>query len=502
MVLYDLHVCIKGIRHPDLCQNYQWLKENEVKDLVGLSRDEFMKKHDAVKGGKYEFGDCFYEWKRRDDDPDGPMSKWAKGEFVKKEIVKQSNQEGQCSFCGKMTLINGYKESPEEAVVYSCPSCAREQRLGDPLSDTALLCPDCGSIHGAGPDSFCGDPKAYDSAKSQPIKEDCSGIMPMAVLKKKANMDDFKSWWAASDEAGDKLSNKIKLAKDWKELFEICNAEGEEWSLLLESYIDDTASIPVSKSTVPEPKTPGEITSSISKEADPIKYKKLNIRPKDVSPEDVQNAIEPTETMKMAYSDLKASQNSLASLERLLADVRAKYEEAKAKAEKAGQRLEQETKFKRSVDGLSQLIVQAQTKVVNFGDMLVAYVQKVGKKSMPATDAWRVEKLLSKYGEDARKYLEAAERGLQSKAPEQTVSELIEFEQKEHAAHPESHPAALSKKDLEIKAEGSDLISTVFDNLKHFVFETSNIMTEFKDLMGELEPEPAKAYSGEPEINA
>ena len=224
----------------------------------------------------------------------------------------------------------------------------------------------------------------------------------------------------------------------------------------------------------------------------PVEFKELKIRPREISPEEVTTAISPTETMKSTYSQLKSHQNILESLRRLLQDIRAAFDEEIRKAEVAGKRVEEESAFKKSIDDLALLISQAQNRVVNFGDKIVSYVEDVKIKEVRPGDSWKLEKLLNKYGNEASKYLEAAIRGLQSQAQPETIRKLIEFEVRPTAKKPASHPPIkpqeplireekLGKRDITKISAITDLLKRVFDNVKHFVYETISATNELDE---------------------
>ena len=183
------------------------------------------------------------------------------------------------------------------------------------------------------------------------------------------------------------------------------------------------------------------------------------------------------------------------ALERLLADIRARYNEEVAKAEKEGARLQEESKFKQAIDELALLISQAQNRVVSFGDRIVALVTET-KKSGPRADLqWKFDTLMDRYGIEAEKYLEAAEKNLEGHSSPEEIEKLISFELRPNAATPprpeEEKEAALGKSDILVTASDvSQFLEDAFNNVKHFLFETSTVMQTLDELFEEeLSPE-------------
>jgi hypothetical protein len=176
-----------------------------------------------------------------------------------------------------------------------------------------------------------------------------------------------------------------------------------------------------------------------------------------------------------------------------VASLRAEFEKQKSIVEEKGGRLKEESAFKQGIDEIAMLISQAEKRVVNFGDHIVAFVEEVVKKDVRPDDKWKLEKLLAKYGEDAEKYLESAVRGLQAQAKAETVRKVIEFELKQHSAKPQARPpesakpkAKLGKLDIEKKADALDTLRDIFNNIKHFVFETTRSMAGLDAISGDL----------------
>ena len=123
MILFDLHVCVKGMQHPDKCQNYYWLKANEVCDMVSLSREAFAKEHNPIKGGKHDDGDISYEWKSRGDDGDVDKTRWVKGGFEKNLAVRSFYSCNTCGNEGMNHLL------PRRTSKCSAPRKARNSRI-------------------------------------------------------------------------------------------------------------------------------------------------------------------------------------------------------------------------------------------------------------------------------------------------------------------------------------------------------------------------------------
>lgn len=795
MILFDLHVCVKGIAHPDKCQEYYWLNEMQLKGMVNCSETEFKKEHDAIKGGKYDGEDASYSWKARLDE-DAPMSKIARGEYLKSPHKKaialrgphficascehedygQSGYSGACAKCG---YSGETRDTPENEP-------ARDQDGNFNTADTADSAPGHGEQaghEGCDPSKPCErgysgeseNPKAEEKRKQMeraesashhdlahaeevkaiekgsptykpkkemsgyaskketkkndlepecpkeqyptnpPVSENAKDALKAeSVLKKSATMEDVLLWAlskgdalshadlvSAMDAAGYSMGNdwgfessgdymmtmrrtlrqmdeKGLLTRPEHGLYAITEAGKEKllevapfpqpkepakpkdptpeelqtwyksrpgqtqagqtkragaldqetldrilgnmqtiddfvdalyngniedflqdnpganevlmdwirdtWTLHLfssgqqndllnwandngmldeddESSSEETKgeekSDSQTKTAADTSRWPGEplqegdrvrirdnsglghsagdlgnvVTvfdngairvqfddpnkwqspsggwkmtefdkvASLNTIADkPTKYKELEIRPREVSREDVERAAPPSAEMKNKYAILKGAQNNLESLRRQLMDLQANFEKAKTQSEKEGKRLESEQVFRQSIEDLAMLITESQNRVVTFGDRVVALVRETKKVPAKANAEWKLQKLLEHYGADAEKLLKRAEAGLQSQASEQTLQQLIEFELKEHAAHPQAHApnkteSKLGKNDrLQKKAGEMGFLEEPFKDIKFLLYKTIAAMKE----LSLIEEEYGIAYSG------
>lgn len=228
----------------------------------------------------------------------------------------------------------------------------------------------------------------------------------------------------------------------------------------------------------------------------PVEYKELKIRPKDVSEDEVRSAELPTDAILGAYKKLKTHQNNLAEIKRMVDSVKAKLNEEVRKIETEGKKVEDEAGMRQSVDDLAALISSAQSRVMSFGSKLVAFVEEEKEVPFKITDKEKLERILDKFP-DVEKYLAKLEAAMKPLGTTEKVKKLIEWEVRDHAAKPAPAPKAeLALSKLDKKAGLMDTLKSIYDAASDFFSSITGLTEELDAILPAQEATASKKEAG------
>jgi len=168
------------------------------------------------------------------------------------------------------------------------------------------------------------------------------------------------------------------------------------------------------------------------KEKPKTEFKELKTKPHgEPSSEEVKEAPVATPEMQKTFHEVQNHKQRLGEIKSLVDEARAKVEEQIRKIQEEHGSVTEAAELQEGIEKLSSLVEQAQTQVIDLGEFFLYLDTSVKEKKFKPSDKWRVEKLLEKFGEDAKIYLEKAERGASSLNEEVQQRVLTMFPKRE-----------------------------------------------------------------------
>lgn len=159
-------------------------------------------------------------------------------------------------------------------------------------------------------------------------------------------------------------------------------------------------------------------------------FEEKKIRPSSVPKEELKPAPIATEDISNAFHELKIAQKNLEDLQASLSTLANQY--AKQVAElKTQEGFEgKAAEYQNKIEQLKNLMAQtssAENVVIDFESFYVALERKKIDRAFNPDVKWKLEKLIEKYGQEAKTYLERAINGAQSLATKEEQVRLITF---------------------------------------------------------------------------
>jgi len=144
-----------------------------------------------------------------------------------------------------------------------------------------------------------------------------------------------------------------------------------------------------------------------------VEYKTLKTKPH--KPElEVEEAVVATPKMQETFHEIKDHEQRLGEIKAIVNSARQKVEEEIRKVQEEHKSVKEAEEMSQAIEKLATLLSESEKKLVDVGEFFVWLDTSMKTKKFKPDDKWRVEKLLEKFGEEARAYLEKAERGAAS----------------------------------------------------------------------------------------
>ena len=176
------------------------------------------------------------------------------------------------------------------------------------------------------------------------------------------------------------------------------------------------------------------------KEKPKTELKELKTKPHGkLSPEEVKEAPVATSEMQKVFNDVQSHKQRLTEIQSIVDDARRKVEEQIRAIQEEHGSVTEASQLQEGIEKLASLVENAQTQVVDFGELLAYLDTSIKEKKFKPSDRWKVDKLLEKFGEEAKTYLERAEKGSQSLNEEIQQRILTIFPKRESSIEKESN---------------------------------------------------------------
>lgn len=169
-----------------------------------------------------------------------------------------------------------------------------------------------------------------------------------------------------------------------------------------------------------------------------VEFKELKTKPH--KPElEVEEAVVATPEIQKVFHEVKGHQQRLVEIKSIIGDARRKVEEEVRKIQEEHGSVKEAEEMSQAIEKLAALIGESEKKLVDLGEFFVWLDTSIKERKFKASDKWKVEKLLEKFGDEAKKYLEKAENGAQSLNEEIKQRVLTVFPKREGSINKEAN---------------------------------------------------------------
>ena len=197
-----------------------------------------------------------------------------------------------------------------------------------------------------------------------------------------------------------------------------------------------------------------------------VEFKTLKTKPH--KPElEVEEAVVATPEMQKVFHEIKDHEQRLDEIKAIVNSARQKVEEEIRKVQEEHGSVKEAEDMSQAIEKLAVLINEGEKRLVDLGEFFVWLNKEKKIKPFKASDRWKVEKLLEKFGKEAEDYLTRAERGAQSLSEEVQQCILTVFPKREGTIK---------------KADVFDSIKELGSNLWNYVKSVSSFLVEGEDL--------------------
>lgn len=123
--------------------------------------------------------------------------------------------------------------------------------------------------------------------------------------------------------------------------------------------------------------------------------------------------------------ELDRLKSAKAALDAQLKQIEENYRQQVELAKQEGKEIENKVQTDNILNEIAKLAKATNAKVISYGDKLITLKEETKKQPFKPTPLWKINKLLEKFGEQAKEYLDKAIDGAQNMATTSKIKQLI-----------------------------------------------------------------------------
>jgi len=270
-------------------------------------------------------------------------------------------------------------------------------------------------------------------------------------------------WTVIGDQRSDDSDYKLVRVRDTETASHYKTLAKGYNVLDFEEYVEEVKKWPPPSFT--KKKTAQE---EVEEEKPKTEYKELKTKPHKPELEVEEEAIVATPEMQKTFHEIQNHKQRLTEIKALIEESRRKVEEEIRKIQEEHGAIKEASDVQEGIEKLAALVEQAETQIVDLGEFFAHLDTSIKEKKFKPSDAWRVQKLLEKFGKEAETYLDKAEKGSNSLNTEVKQRILTVFPKREGS--------------IEKEATVFDAIRELGENLWSYVKSLSEISAEGEQL--------------------